>query len=91
MPQAAEQYRDDDLSAAVVRVRDDGERVKVRIGGVDVVLISPDDLEFLEDVENKLDLLSALESLQEAVKEKKFIPWADIVKEMDSDSQANGS
>ena len=63
MPEAIEARMDSsptDLSSVADRV-EDGERVVIKIGTKEFAVISMEDLEFLEEVENNLDLLSALE------------------------------
>lgn len=81
MPEAIEARMEtnSDLFSVADRVITEGERVRVRVGDREVAIISIEDLEFLEDVENKLDLLSVLTALQEAAKDKELVPWEEIL------------
>ncbi len=80
MPQTIEQ--DTCLSSVATRVIQEGERVRLKVGDREVAVISLEDLAFLEEVENKLDLLDALEALQEAVKDKRLIPWDNVLEDL---------
>jgi hypothetical protein len=70
------------FSSVANRVIREGERVRLKVGDLEVAVISLEDLDFLEEIENKLDLLDALDALEEAVKDKKLIPWEDILDEV---------
>jgi hypothetical protein len=87
MPQILEQ--DSTLSSAVSQVAE-GERVRLRVGDREVAVISLEDLDFLEEVEDKIDLLDALDALQEASKDKRIIPWENILEDIKRDRQADG-
>jgi hypothetical protein len=80
MPQTIEQ--DSTLSSVANRVTEAGERVRLKIGDREVAVVSLEDLDFLEDVENRLDLLDALEALQEAAEDKKLIPWDELLEDI---------
>jgi len=82
--------QDPALSSVANRVTQEGQRVRLRIGDQEVAVISLEDLDFLEDVENKLDLLDALEALQEAAEDKRLIPWEDLLEEIKQGRQADG-
>ena len=69
------------LSSVATRV-EEGERVRLKVGEREIAVISLEDLDFLEDVENKLDLLDALEALQEAAEDKRLIPWEELLEEV---------
>jgi hypothetical protein len=88
MPQVTEQ--DSALSSAVTRVTQGGERVRLKVGDREIAVISVEDLEFLEEIENRLDLLDALEALQEATKDKKIIPWEELLEDIRQSRQADG-
>ncbi len=88
MPQIYEQ--DSTLSSAVSQV-EEGERVRLRVGDREVAVVSLEDLAFLEDVENNMDLLDALEALQEASEDKKLIPWEDLLEDVKRGREADGS
>ena len=77
MSQIIEQ--DPALSAVANRVVQSGERVRLKVGDREVAVISLEDLEFLENVENDLDLLDGLKALQEIAKDKEVVPWAEIL------------
>lgn len=82
--------QDPALSSVANRVTQAGERVRLRVGDQEIAVISLEDLDFLEDVENKLDLLDALEALQEAAEDKRLIPWEDLLEEVKRGRQADG-
>ena len=88
MPQSIEQ--DLALSSVVTQVTQEGERVRLRIGDREVAVVSLEDLDFLEDVENKLDLLDALRALQEASEDKRLIPWEELLEDVRRGRQADG-
>jgi hypothetical protein len=44
----------------------------------------------LEDVENRLDLLDALEALEEAAQDKRIIPWEELLEDIKRSRQADG-
>jgi hypothetical protein len=88
MPQIFEQ--DSTLSSAVSQV-EEGERVRLRVGDREVAVVSLEDLAFLEDVENNMDLLDALEALQEASEDKRLIPWEDLLEDVKRGREADGS
>jgi hypothetical protein len=85
MPEAIEARMETsptDLSTVADRV-EDGERVVIKIGTKEFAVISMEDLEFIEDIENKLDLLAALQALQEAAEnDPKFIPLEKIIEDL---------
>lgn len=83
------EQQDTSLSSVAERVIQEGERVRVRVGDREVAVISLEDLEFLEDVENDLDLLDALKELREAAKDKKLIPWEQILEDVKRGRQAD--
>jgi hypothetical protein len=83
--------QDPALSSVANRVTQDGERVRLRVGDREIAVISLEDLEFLEDVENRLDLLAALEALQEAAEDKRLVPWEDLLEEIKRGRQSGGS
>ncbi|MGB6065181.1 MAG: hypothetical protein WBG50_10250 [Desulfomonilaceae bacterium] len=80
MPQIVEQ--DSSLSSVANRVTEGGERVRLKVGDQEVAVVSLEDLDFLEEVENKLDLLDALEALQEAAEDKRLIPWEELLEDV---------
>jgi hypothetical protein len=82
--------QDPALSSVANRVTQEGERVRLRVGDQEIAVISLEDLDFLEDVESKLDLLDALEALQEAAEDKRLIPWEDLLEEIKRGRQADG-
>ena len=77
------------LSSVATRV-EEGERVRLKVGEREIAVISLEDLDFLEDVENKLDLLDALEALQEAAEDKRLIPWEELLEEVKRSRQCDG-
>jgi len=83
------QQQDTSLSSAAERVIQEGERVRVRVGDREVAVISLEDLEFLEGIENDLDLLDALKELREAARDKKLIPWDQILEDVKRSRQAD--
>lgn len=92
MPEAIEARMDTsptDLSTVADRV-EEGERVVIKIGTKEFAVISMEDLEFLEEVENDLDLLSALKELHAAAEDRKFIPLEKILGDIIRSRQADG-
>lgn len=63
--------------------------MRLRVADREVAVVSLEDLDFLKDVENKLDLLDALEALQEATEDKRLIPWEDLLKNVKQSRQAD--
>ena len=92
MPEAIEARMEtnSDLFSVADRVITEGDRVRVRVGDREVAVISVEDLEFLEEVENDLDLLSALKELREAAEDRKFIPLEKILGDIIRSRQADG-
>ena len=82
--------QDDTLNSVATRVTEEKERIRLKIGDREVAVVSVEDLAFLEDVENKLDLLDALEALQEATEDKRLIPWEDLLEDIKRSRQADG-
>jgi hypothetical protein len=82
---------DSDLSSVADRVIQEGERVRVPVGDQEVAVISLEDLEFLEGVENDLDLMDALRELREASKDKQLIPWEELLANLKRDRQSDNS
>ena len=67
--------RRDDLEEALKRMRESGERVLLEKNGEKVAaLVSVEDLQFLEELEDRLDL----EAAREALKEPGSIPWEEV-------------
>ncbi len=81
--------QDSALSSVVNRVTQEGERVRVKVGEQEIAVVSIEDLAFLEEIESKLDLLDALEALQEATRDKKIIPWEDLLQEIQRSRQSD--
>ncbi|AFM25852.1 hypothetical protein [Desulfomonile tiedjei] len=88
MPLIVEQ--DSALSSVASRVAEEGERVRLKVGDREIAVISLEDLDFLEDVENKLDLLDALEALKEASEDKRLIPWEELLKDLGRNHKDDG-
>lgn len=90
MPEPIEAKMDTspDLFSVVDQVVTEGERVRIKVAGREVAIISLEDLEFLEDVENDLDLLAGLKALHEVAKDKLVIPWEEILANLKRDHQS---
>jgi prevent-host-death family protein len=73
-----------DFAGLVRRVSRDKERVVIEDAGRDVVaVVSVDDLVLLERLEDRLDLLDALEAEADAeAKGETPIPWAEAKKRL---------
>lgn len=82
--------QDTALSSVADRVTQEGERVRLKVGDREIAVISLEDLDFLEDIENRLDLLDALEALQEATKDKRIVPWEELLEDIRRSRQADG-
>jgi hypothetical protein len=82
--------QDSALSDVAARVTEEKERVRLKIGDREVAVVSLEDLDFLEDIENKLDLLDALEALKEATEDKRLIPWEDLLEDVKRNRQTDG-
>ncbi len=76
--------------ASFAKVIEEGGRPKIKVGDRECALISIEDLEFLEEIENKLDLLDALESLREACEDKRIIPWDDLLRDLKQSRDTHG-
>jgi prevent-host-death family protein len=64
---------------AIDRVVDSGERIVLHRRGKDVAaLISMQDLEFLRELEDRIDL----EEAREALRENGSVPWAELKKRL---------
>lgn len=71
-----------DLAETLNRVRYKGERIVLHRRGKDVAALVPvEDLELLEELEDRIDLESAREALKEAEKEG-TIPWSEVKKKL---------
>jgi hypothetical protein len=91
IPMQASIEQDSALSSVADRVIREGERVRVRVGDQEVAVISLEDLEFLEGVENDLDLMDALRELREASKDKQLIPWEELLANLKRDRQSDNA
>ena len=69
-----------DFSDALDRVVRDGERIVVQRGGKDVAALVPvRDAEFLEDLEDRIDVAEAEKALAEmAADGEQPIPWEQV-------------
>ena len=69
-----------DFSDTINRVAYRGERIVLQRRGKPVVAIVPiRDLEFLQELEDRIDLESAREALRQ-VRGKRTVPWAKVKK-----------
>ncbi len=72
----------DNFSDTLNRVSYKKERVVIRRHGRDVAALVPiEDLQFLEEIEDRLDLEEALAALKEAEGEE-LIPWEKVKKDL---------
>lgn len=73
-----------ELSETLNRVAYGGDRVVIQRRGRDVAaLISLEDLEFLERIEDQLDIKAARAAIEEArAAGEATIPWEDVKKEL---------
>jgi len=72
----------DSMSDTINRVSYGKERIVIRRHGRDLAALVPiDDLRFLEDLENRMDLEDARAALAEAEKEG-TIPWEEVKKQL---------
>ena len=73
----------DNFADTLNRVSYSKERVVIRRHGKDIAAVVPiEDLQFLEELENQLDLQEVLKALKES-EGKKNIPWEKVKKELD--------
>ena len=71
-----------DLAETLNRVQYKGERIILHRRGKDVAALVPvEDLELLEELEDRIDLEAALEALKETRK-KGTIPWKEVKKKL---------
>ena len=71
-----------DLAETLNRVRYKGERIVLHRRGKDVAALVPvEDLELLEELEDRIDLEAAREALKEAEKEG-TISWSEVKKKL---------
>ncbi|MBI5576434.1 MAG: type II toxin-antitoxin system prevent-host-death family antitoxin [Deltaproteobacteria bacterium] len=69
----------DEFSDALNRVAYKGERIVLRRRGKDVAVLVPvEDLELLEEIEDRIDI----EAAKKALKEKGGISWKQLKKEL---------
>ncbi len=71
--------------SSVARAVKEGGRAKIKIGDQEFAIISLEDLEFLEDVENDLDLLEVLKAVREIAGNKQLIPWEELLANLKQD------
>ena len=76
--------------SSVARTVKEGGRAKIKIGDQEFALISLEDLEFLEDVENDLDLLEVLKAVREIADNKQLIPWEELLANLKQDRPSDG-
>ncbi len=82
--------QDSALCSVAARVTQEGERVRLKVGDREIAVISLEDMDFLDDIENQLDVPDALEALQEATQDKRIIPWEELLEEIKRSRQAAG-
>jgi prevent-host-death family protein len=71
-----------DLSETLNRVRYEGSRVVLHRRGKNIAAIVPvEDLELLEEIEDRIDLVEVKKALRESRK-KGTIPWSTLKKEL---------
>lgn len=79
MPRMSASKARDEFSDALNRVAYKGERIVLRRRGKDVAALVPvEDLELLEEIEDRIDV----EKAKNALKEKGGIPWKQLKKEL---------
>ena len=72
----------DNFADTLNRVSYKKERIVIRRHGKDVAAVVPiEDLQFLEEIEDRLDLEEALAALKEAEGEE-LIPWEKVKKDL---------
>jgi len=83
MPGVRHSKASDDLSRSVDRAVTGKERVKIHRGGKDVAAVIPiEDLELLEELEDRLDLLEAFDAIEEARLNGGIMPWEQFKAEL---------
>jgi prevent-host-death family protein len=74
----------DDIQSALDRAADNKERVRVVCDGREIAAVIPlEDLELLEELEDRLDVLEAREAIAEAQREGGTIPWQEFKRQLD--------
>ena len=70
----------EDIQSAVDRAASNKERVKVVCGGKEIAAVIPleEAWSYLEELEDRLDVLEALEAIAEAKQEGGIIPWREL-------------
>ncbi len=73
----------DDVQSALDRAAGNKERVRVVSDGREIAAVIPlEDLELLEELEDRLDVLEAREAIAEAEREGGAIPWQEFKKQL---------
>ncbi|MBI4961819.1 MAG: prevent-host-death family protein [Desulfomonile tiedjei] len=76
MNDSSETCARDDIQAAVDLAANNKERVRVVCDGQEIAAVVPlEDLELLEELEDRSDLIEALDAIAEAKREGGTIPW----------------
>ncbi|MGB6068416.1 MAG: hypothetical protein WBG50_26700 [Desulfomonilaceae bacterium] len=83
MTESTETCARGDIQSALDRAVGNKERVKVVCGGKEIAAVIPlEDLGLLEELENRLDLVEALEAIAEAKREGGILPWEEFKKQL---------
>jgi prevent-host-death family protein len=83
MPDVVVSKGHDDLSGFVDRAIDGKERVRIVRSGQDVAAVIPiEDLELLEELEDRLDILEAFDAIEEARLKGGIISWEEFEAEL---------
>jgi PHD/YefM family antitoxin component YafN of YafNO toxin-antitoxin module len=84
MIESSETCARDDIQSALDRAAGNKERVKVVCDGREIAAVIPlEDLELLEELEDRLDVLGALDAIAEAKREGGIVPWQEFKKQLD--------
>jgi antitoxin (DNA-binding transcriptional repressor) of toxin-antitoxin stability system len=89
MPELTEAALLDDIDGVLGLVLSDGERFRIIRDGQPVAALIPiDDLDLLEEIEDRIDIRAAEEAMAEALIEG-FVPWEEVQRELDQAQQSD--
>jgi len=84
MSEACSEETNEDYSASINRAAYGKERVRIAREGQDIAAVIPiEDLELLEEFEDRLDILEAFDALEEVRQKGGVIPWEQFEAELD--------
>ncbi len=84
MSEACAKEPNEEYAASINRAAYGKERVRIAREGQDIAAVIPiEDLELLEELEDRLDVLEAFDAIKEAFQKGGVIPWEQFEAELD--------